>query len=601
MYIRKVTHKRNGESYFSYRLVEAVRTERGVRQRLVLNLGNSVDVPEEKWKLITDRIEEIITQQKPLFIDEQIDNIASRLAKEIIKKQSTPALNDVESQETEYDTVDLSTMEHQHVRSVGAEHVSYEAIRQLGIEQALHDLGYNKKECEAAIATIVARLVHPASERETHRWLQENSGLDDLMGANFRRLSLNKLYEISDRLIADKTKIENFLYEREKNLFKLKNTIALYDLTNTYFEGSGKYNDKARFGRSKEKRKDCPLVTLALVLDGDGFPKRSEILKGNVSEPSTLKDILDTLKNADTVDEKPLVIMDAGIATEENLQYLSANGYEYIVVSRKKCTGMPDEGELITIREEKDDIIRVKLIENKETNERELCCYSKGKELKEKSIKNLFSVRYEEELTKLSNGLSKKTNTTKKYDKVLEKIGRLKQKYRHVSALYEVTVEKNTDSNLCTIQWTRKQETKPAGVYCLRTNKGDIDAKTIWNIYIMLTDIESAFRSMKSELGMRPVFHQKTHRVDGHLFITLIGYHILHTIRQQLKQKNIALSWSSIRNQLSQQVRITTTLKRQDGSVVHIRKSSTPDTSAKNIYDALNLTRFPGKTEKTIV
>lgn len=114
MYIRKVTHKRNGASYFSYRLVEAVRTERGVRQRLLLNLGNSVDVPEEKWKLLTDRIEEIITQQKPLFIvDEQIDNIANRLAKELIRRQAEPSFSDVDAQEKEYDSVDLSTLEHQ--------------------------------------------------------------------------------------------------------------------------------------------------------------------------------------------------------------------------------------------------------------------------------------------------------------------------------------------------------------------------------------------------------------------------------------------------------------------------------------------------------
>ena len=150
---------------------------------------------------------------------------------------------------------------------------------------------------------------------------------------------------------------------------------------------------------------------------------------------------------------------------------------------------------------------------------------------------------------------------------------------------------------LCELDTEREKE-KQKGIYCLRTNRKDLDAETFWRIYTMLTDLESAFRSLKSELGMRPVYHQKEVRVDGHIFISIIAYHLLHTIRYQLKQKGIHDSWQTIRESLQTHCRITSTMQLENGKVLKIRKTSSPDVNQASIYKALDLASHPGKTEK---
>ena len=193
-------------------------------------------------------------------------------------------------------------------------------------------------------------------------------------------------------------------------------------------------------------------------------------------------------------------------------------------------------------------------------------------------------------------------NGTKRYDKVVERIGRLKEKYKLVSHCYEITIEKDRESHKAkNINWFLKKTKKTSGVYCLRTDRNDLNERQIWDIYTRLTDIEDAFRCMKSELGMRPIYHQKERRCDGHIFITLLAYHILHTIRYKLRQKGIRFCWTTIRKQLSTQVRITTTMKREDGKIIHIRKSSKAEPSHEIIYDALNLPYHPGRIVKTML
>jgi len=212
------------------------------------------------------------------------------------------------------------------------------------------------------------------------------------------------------------------------------------------------------------------------------------------------------------------------------------------------------------------------------------------------------TARYEEALQKIENGLHKK-GSTKKYGKVLEKLGRLKEKYKRVSRLYEVSVKADEKNKVALdIQWAKKEgidNGNQPGTYCLRTNRKDLDEKAFWKMYTMLTDLEAAFRSLKSELGMRPVYHQKEGRVDGHIFISIIAYHLLHTIRYQLKQKGINESWQTLRNLLQTQCRITTTLHLQNGKTVQVRKSNSPDVNQALIYHALGMDSHPGKTEKT--
>ena len=183
------------------------------------------------------------------------------------------------------------------------------------------------------------------------------------------------------------------------------------------------------------------------------------------------------------------------------------------------------------------------------------------------------------------------------------RIGRLKERFKRIAYRYTIEIKKDDNTNKAIdISWSQKEsEKKKCGVYCLRTNIKDSNEQEIWNIYTMLTDIEDAFCSMKSELGLRPVHHQKEDRVDGHLFITVLAYHISHTIRFKLRQKEICYDWKTIRNLLSTHIRVTTSMKTKDGKMIHIRQSCQAEPCHKQIYAALNLSSQPGKTTKTIL
>jgi len=267
----------------------------------------------------------------------------------------------------------------------------------------------------------------------------------------------------------------------------------------------------------------------------------------------------------------------------------------------EKKTDLPQGLKMVTVREDNQRRIKAAAMYNPDTQEIELYCHSTAKEIKEEGIKNRFEKRFEDHLKKIQAGLNKR-HGIKRYEKILEKIGRLKEQFKRVARRYEIKIEKEEDTDrVRAISWEYKEESNLSGFYCLRSNQLNLKEQELFNIFSMLTDIEDAFKSMKSELGLRPVYHQKEQRVDGHLFITVLSYHILHTIRFKLRQQGITFSWSAIRKGLSTHVRISTTMKRDDGKVIHIRKSSRPEPFHLQIYNALRLPHQAGGMNKTIL
>ncbi len=590
MYIRKTTIKRraHGEPYYTYRLVESVRTGKTVRQRTLINLGKNFSIPPEHWPVFTARIEQILngqTGQVPLFdlcqnIDKALEAGAQRYAALIIQKYAQPAeastgdSPDHQPAETDYQTIDINQLDLLQPRTIGAETLAYHAMESLQLRQKLTALGFNTPELAAAIGSIIGRMVHPGSERETHRWLQNNTGLGELIDHDFGATSLTRLYKVADKLLVNQSAIETFLYQREQTLFQLKRSIVLYDLTNTYFEGQALGNPKAAFGRSKEKRSDCPLVTLGLVLDGDGFPHHSRVFAGNASEPTTLEEMILGLQTS-SVDGMPTVVLDAGLASQGNIDWLTENHYSYIVVSRERYKEKPEGVDGAVVVKSTDGVTQViaKRVDCAETGEVRLYCHSTLREKKDQAIRSRFGQRFEDALTQLNNGLGKK-GTIKGYEKIVERIGRLKQKHRRVASDYSINVIADEEKiKALRIEWQRKEQAaekdKQAGVYCLRTHVTGWSEAELWETYVMLTELEACFRSMKTELGLRPVYHQKEERVTAHLFITLLAYHLVHTIRYQLKEKGIHYSWESLRHLMSSQQRITLSMHTQEGEQIH--------------------------------
>ena len=608
MFIRKTKIKTSpqGEPYYTYRIVETSRTSTGIKQRTLINLGKHFDIDTTHWTLLAKRIEEIVqgqsgsAQQHSLFnisleIEADLEASAQRYAAQIILKfsQTTHDSDTTSNIGEDIQSIDLNSIEALNPKSMGVENMAYHAFLQLGLDTKLTSLGFNRPQLAAAIGNIIGRMASPASERDTHRWLQTCSSLGELFEHDYETTSLTRLYTVADDLLKHKTAIEAHLYQRETDLFQLNNTIALYDLTNTYFEGQALRNELAKFGRSKEKRSDCPLVTLGLVVDSEGFVMRSEVFAGNASEPATLAEMMKGLTPAQASIEPIVIVLDAGIASQKNLDWLLANGYHYLVVSRDQKKQLDQTLEEVVVSEDKDNRVTATRELSQDKQEVRLYCHSQAKEKKEQGILTRFAERMETALTQLKDGLSKK-GTTKKASKIHERIGRIKQKNTRVASHYtiDVIVDEETQ-NAIDIQWSRNEnaEKKEAdsGRYCLRSSLVDWSEEKLWRTYIMLNEVEACFRCMKSELGLRPVYHQKTERVTAHLFITLIAYHLVQTIRYQLKQKGIHLSWESLRDTLSSQHRITISMNTKNGEKVHLRVTTKTNTDQEKIFNALDV------------
>lgn len=609
MFIRQTIKKdnTNNKIYINYQLVESYRTEKGPRQRILLTIGSDVDLNKGERKLLANRIEEIICGiQNIVPYPANIELLAQHFAKVLLTKRndndskSKPPPPPEKNEEKDYHSIDANSISTQSARTIGVEHVLYETFKELELDKLFSRLGFSVKQSQIAIATIIGRAAFPGSERKTHFHFQNTSALDELIGADFSKIPLTSLYLISDLLLENKPLIEKHLEKKERDLFNLKETIILYDLTNTYFEGLAKGNPKASHGHSKEKRSDCLLVTMGIVLDSDGFPKHSRIFEGNVSETDTFKNMISELSQQEQ-NIKPIVVVDAGIGSQGNINWLKENGFSYITVFRQKRKSAPENGNWVTVKDELNNTVKALLHKDPTTKEKHLYCHSSARERRELGMLEKKQEGFEAELIKLNNGLLK-PRCMKDLDKVKEKIARLKEKYKRISRFYKIHID-FTGSIATRIHWTAQSSKMTQdfnGSYCLRTDC-DFSVETLWDIYMMLNKVESAFREMKSELGMRPVHHQKEGRVDGHLWITLLAYHLTHTIRYKLQMNNINLSWSSIRDCLSSQIRVSTIMETKENKTLHVRTCTIAEDSQKEIYNSLKISSTPLAQHKLLV
>ena len=424
--------------------------------------------------------------------------------------------------------------------------------------------------------------------------------MGELIDFDFESMDLNRLYRSSDALYKHRDALQEHLFGAAKSAFGFIESVTLYDLTNTYFEGVGAGAPKAARGRSKEKRSDCPLVTLAMVLDGSGFVRKSQVFAGNASEPKALKEMLTEL----SAPKGAAVVMDAGIATDANLGWLRQEGYHYVVVSRQRVRQF-DEALAVEVQTAGDVTIKIQRVMDADKGEAHLYCHSPDRELKERAMNEAKSSAFIATLQKLVDALAK-PGATISMTKTMERIGRAKQRYGRAAQHYQVHVAPDESGvHVVAITWEKHTKEGSAamfpGVYCLRTTLIDLDDATLWRTYTMLTQLESVFRSLKTDLGLRPVYHQIERRIEGHLFISVLAYHFVHTMRLQLKAKGIHESWQTLRQTLGGQQRITTTLTRRDGRAVHVRKATRPEPHQQRIHEILGLTANPGGTHRTVI
>lgn len=601
MFIKEIIKKNPDydKTFIYHRLMEAVRTTRGPRQRIILNLGR-LDIPREDWKTLANRIEEILSGQVSFLSPApNIESLAQHYAGLLRQKEmrSIPA-----PQEADWEKIDLNSLSQGEFRTIGGEAVAHDAFNRLGIPEILAQLGFKEEQIHQAALLIIGRLLHPSSERETAMWGKEISALDELLGADFEHLSNNALYRISDELVKHRDDIENLLAQRERETLGLGEKIILYDLTNTYLTGRAHESSRAHRGHSKEKRDDRPLLTLALVLDEDGFPKKSRVLAGNASEPDSLKGFLKAYKTEMSLrlpllKELPTVVIDAGVGTQDNLRLIRGEGFQYITVSRIRPTEALSEG-MVMIKEEKDSTIKAKRLDR--DGEVILYCESSARARKEESIKSRFQKRFEEGLEAISSALTKKAGH-KRYGKVMERIGRLRERYPTIARFYKVDVQEEK-GRVTRIGWSidgeKELEARFSGSYYIRSSRTDLDEKELWSLYMMLGQIEESFRCLKSELGLRPVFHRKDSRQEGHLFVSVLAYHLMATVQRDLRSKGLSHRWSTLRTRLSTHMRATASVTNENEERIHLRQTGDPEPFHLEIYHALGLSAKPLKTKR---
>ena len=633
MFIRR-TQTRNrvsGEPYVTYRLVHSARVGGAIKQTTLLNLGSHFDLPQAHWPALAQRIDELVHGQRSMLeasLPEEVQAFAQRFAAQIIaRRPAVPSMGaavgdggvepapgsgvaglpakpaDQAVELDRYQEVDLDSLELVDPRSVGVEHAALSAMRQCGLEDKLSELGLNRAQIAAALGNIVARMVQPCSELATHAWLKDTSALGELIDFDFQAMDLNRLYRASDALYKHRLALQEHLFGQACSMFGLGQTITLYDLTNTYFEGVAAGVSKAKRGHSKDgfanEGSDCPLVTLAMALDASGFVRRVQFFPGNASEPATLKGMLAGLHAAPGA----TVVMDAGIACEANLSWLREQGYHYVVVSKLRERQF-DPDLATSVQSAGGVTIGLQRVQGA-PGEVLLYCHSPAREEKDRAIDTAKASGLEAALAKLQATLSKPRGT-QDLATIMERLGRAKQRYARAAQHYEITVATDPEGKLVTaITWLKNilpgSAAAHPGVYCLRTTLVEQDSATLWRTYIMLTELESVFRSLKTDLGLRPVFHRVDRRVEGHLFISVLAYHFVHTLRLQLKEHGINDSWNTLRQTLSTQRRVTATLQRRDGRCVHVRKATRPKPRHQTLGTLLKLDPNPGRTHRVLV
>jgi len=621
MYIReyKIKNKDTGEIYVEHKLVMSVRTEKGPRQRVVMPLG-TLTVPRIDWKRLAHALECRITGQQSLLQahDADLERLALKIVSNNDLSKSLEVLRGAKLEEqaallkkpdrNRYVPIDLNSVKLEKTRGLGAEVLCMRAWEMLGLTDILTKLRFSVISISLAMVLVFGRMISPGSERHTIEWFRKRSALQELPGvSDLKKCSKDRFYEITDDLYAKKERIEDMLYQKEREYFPhTEATVYLYDITNTYLEGHGLGNTLAARGHCKSKRYDCPLIALSLVVGDDSMPICSQIYKGNQSEPETMENVMERLMERMHGSQiplfKPTVAMDRGIATSDNVTWLRENGYNYIVIKRGDDRGeyrqqfeeCRDRFELVSSKksiygDENNVYIHKELVSG------DMCrvlCFSEGKGRKEKAIAEKKGGPFLEDIENFRKSIQK--GTIKNLKKISDKLQRIIDKHGKRAANYVTSLEM-VDGKATGISVVRKvEEAKPLyGCYVIESSHADMSAEDIWKLYMTLTRVEGAFRSMKETLGMRPVYHQTAERSAAHLFLTVLAYHLLATIENLLSQQGDTRSWMTLRDIMSTLMRGTVTMHDDQGTTYYLRLSGEPEEGHKEILNKLGVHSLP--------
>jgi transposase len=590
VYIRKTTKAHKGRTYDNYLLVESVHTPNGPRQRTICSLGSLSPGPAEQWRSLAlkvkDSLEGQLAFEPPTA---QIDTLVEKVQRSC--KSGLAASGRIR-------VVDTDRVTTEEFREAGPVHVGHQMWRQLGLDEILSRAGLSDRACLLSETMTLNRLIFPLSELAMPDWIRRTA-LGDILGADFSTLNEDTLYRNLDRLHPNREKIERELAAREKTLFNLEDTVYLYDLTSIYFEGQAKGNPQAKRGYSRDQRPDCKQVVVGLVLDRDGFPKAHEVFDGNRQDRSTVSEMLKNLEKRTGHKPGATVVVDRGMAYPENLAEIRAQGLHYIVAGRQPERNQwledfeqdNDWEEMLrtaSLRNPAQKKTKVQIKRREKGDELYLLCLSDGRQEKDRAIREKHEQRLREDFEKLKKRID--TGHVKKPEKIHQALGRLKERYPRVARYYNL----HYDAAQQNLSWREETDKKGIaekldGSYLLKTDRLDMTADEIWRTYILLTRVEAAFRAMKSPLMERPIFHHLQHRVQTHIFLCVLAYHLLVAIEKPFLDHGVHTSWWTIRQQLSTHQVVTVVLPTANGNILRIRKGGAPEPIHREIYKTLKV------------
>lgn len=603
MFIKPTKKKVGDKTYVNHVLVESVATPKGPRHRVVCSLGSLAPAPAEEWLALAHKIEAALTGQQPLVRDARVDALVAKVQAARRGARHTAGTPDLVAVHTDQVTTE-------ELREAGPVHVGHQLWQQLALDTVLARIGLSARTRVLTEIMTLNRLVCPLSEHAMPDWVRRTA-LADLLGEPFDTLVDESLYQNLDRLHPQRVEIERALAERERTLFTLDARLFLYDLTSTYFEGQALENPQAQRGYSRDSRPDCKQVVVGLVLDRDGFPKAHEVFEGNRTDRTTVGEMLDALEGRVGRTQGATVVVDRGMAFADNLRQIQDRGYHYLVASRpgERTEHLADFEEAAgwqeIVREpsptnpgqQKTRVVVKRKVVGDEVH---ILCKSDGREAKDRAIREKHEQRLLGDLRRLQHRVA--TGKLKAAAKVHEAIGRLKERYPRVARYYAIGYDAATAS----VTWAENAERKALaqrldGGYLLKTDRQDLTDEEIWRTYILLTRVEAAFRAMKSPLCERPIFHRLEHRVQTHIFLCVLAYHLLVSIEKLFLEAGIHTSWATLREELSTHQVVTVVLPASNGDVLKIRRGSTPEPRHKAIYATLHIPSELMKPVKTWV
>lgn len=573
MFLRRHKRQKNGTDYEYWTLVESVRTSRGPRQRIVGTIGKMSDLKEEEatgW----DEISRILSG----------------------KPQKPPDLFETQPAIPDWAVVNIRQVSIERVRRFGDVYLGLALWKRLKLDQVFENLETKGREdvpwSGMFCLSTLARLCQPSSELAIAEGWYEKTALEDLLGIPPEKIDDNRLYRTLDKILPHKDEISKHLQDRYTEWFGSDFDFLFYDITSTYFEGQCPKNPQAKHGHSRDKRPDCKQVCIGLVVNREGLPIGYEVFDGNTRDVTTLEDMVE-LMEAKYGKSKRTWVLDRGFVSEENLEFLRERGATYIVGTMRSL--LKDFKSNIDANDwtQVQSGLEVKLARHPEYGEEKfILCRSEGRKEKERAMLERQAKRLEDQLKKIASGIQK--GRLRDSSKIERRIGRWLGRHPKAELLFNVELVRDEKGQLIDLKIDRLKDRtdwaqKVNGCYILRTNLTEEDPAALWKAYMQLVQCEKAFRMEKSDLGLRPIFHQKEKRVQAHIFVCFLAYAMYKCLEMWMVNSNLGASPAKLLEEFREIRSMDVVLPVKDRNSVRLRLVAKPADHVRVLLQRLGL------------